>query len=308
MAIRSAGSPPARPLLTALLHRQRTGEGQYIDLAQVECLFPLVAPWLIEQAVTGKVAPKTGNRHPTYVPHGLFPCDGDDAWVAVAVDRRRSLACALRRDRTGATSPPIPSWPRPAAGAPSRRSWRRRSPPGRKLARRTRRWKRCRPLGVAAGAARGLAEMVLYEPHLLARGYWQAVERPHMEWPQQPSPVFREDGLPYPIRLPAPTLGQSSREVLTRLLGLTAAELGPAGSRRRDRRGPDSRHPAPPRSSALLHEAVAKARAEASPSAWRNRLHMGECRTSSVPPVKAPETLPSTRLSPVLYIDPGAEI
>ncbi len=72
-------------LLTALLHRKRTGEGQYIDLSQVECLFPLVAPWLIEQAVTGQVAPRTGNRHPIFAPHGCFPCDGHDAWVVIAV-------------------------------------------------------------------------------------------------------------------------------------------------------------------------------------------------------------------------------
>ncbi len=72
-------------LLTALLHRQRTGEGQFIDLSQVECLFPLVAPWLIEQSVTGEVSPRTGNRHPSFVPHGCFPCDGDDAWVVIAV-------------------------------------------------------------------------------------------------------------------------------------------------------------------------------------------------------------------------------
>ena len=72
-------------LLTALLHRQCTGEGQYIDLSQVECLFPFVAPWLIEQAVTGKVGPKLGNRHPVFVPHGCFPCDGPDAWVVVAL-------------------------------------------------------------------------------------------------------------------------------------------------------------------------------------------------------------------------------
>ena len=52
-------------LLTALLHRQRTGEGQYIDLSQVECLFPLVAPWLIEQAVTG--AGRAAHRQPAPV-------------------------------------------------------------------------------------------------------------------------------------------------------------------------------------------------------------------------------------------------
>jgi crotonobetainyl-CoA:carnitine CoA-transferase CaiB-like acyl-CoA transferase len=114
--------------------------------------------------------------------------------------------------------------------------------------------------GVAAGAARGLTEVLLYEPHLLARGYWQEVERPHMEWLQQPSPAFREDGHPYPIRLAAPTLGQSSRAVLTRLLGLTRAELdrleaaGVIGER------PISAAQRKPRSSALLHEAAAKAR------------------------------------------------
>ena len=79
--------------------------------------------------------------------------------------------------------------------------------------------------GVAAGAARGLAEMVLFEPHLMARGYWQEIERPHLDYPHQPSPAFREDGEPYPIRGPAPTLGQSSREVLTRILNLTPADL-----------------------------------------------------------------------------------
>ena len=100
---------------------------------------------------------------------------------------------------------------------------------------------------------------MLYEPHLMARGYWQEVERPHMDWPQQPSPVFREDGRPYPIRLAAPTLGQSSREVLTRLLALTPAELD-----RLEAAGVIGETPIPatqrkPRSAASLHDAAARA-------------------------------------------------
>jgi crotonobetainyl-CoA:carnitine CoA-transferase CaiB-like acyl-CoA transferase len=110
--------------------------------------------------------------------------------------------------------------------------------------------------GVAAGAARGLAEMVLYEPHLMARGYWQDIPRPHMDFPQQPSAAFREEGQPYPIRRHAPTLGQSGREVLGRILGVGDAEL--------DRLEADAiigEFPIPlsqrrPRSSALIHDAA----------------------------------------------------
>src|SRR5208282_1977518 len=79
--------------------------------------------------------------------------------------------------------------------------------------------------GVAAGAARGFHELMLYEPQLTARGYWQDVPRPHLEWTMLPSPAFREDGEAYPIRFPAPTLGQSTREVLSRILGLSEAEM-----------------------------------------------------------------------------------
>jgi crotonobetainyl-CoA:carnitine CoA-transferase CaiB-like acyl-CoA transferase len=245
-------------LLTALLHRQRTGEGQFIDLSQVECLFPLVAPWLIEQAVTGQVAPKTGNRHPSYVPHGCFPCDGHDAWVVVAVTDDaawRALCRVIERPDLAAD---------PALATPTGRrtvegqleaviaDWTRARSPDEAM-------EALQAAGVAAGAARGLAEMVLYEPHLMARGYWQEIERPHLDFVQQPSPAFREEGEPYPIRLAAPTLGQSSREVLTRVLGLASDELD-----RLEAAGVIGETPVPasqrrPRSSALLHEAVAGA-------------------------------------------------
>ena len=130
-------------VLAALLHRKRTGEGQFVDLSQVECLFPLVAPWLIEQVVTGKVGPRLGARHPQYVPHGVFPCDGDDAWIVVAVtdDKAWAALCAVieRPDL-----PPIRRWRPRTAGALPRTGWRRRSRPGRRGARPTRRWRPCR--------------------------------------------------------------------------------------------------------------------------------------------------------------------
>jgi crotonobetainyl-CoA:carnitine CoA-transferase CaiB-like acyl-CoA transferase len=244
-------------LLTALLHRQRTGEGQFIDLSQVECLFPLVAPWLIEQSVTGQVAPRTGNRHRAHAPHGCFSCEGDDAWVVIAVtdDKAWQALCRVIERPDLAADAALAS----AAGRRAAQdaleaaigAWTTTRSPDAAM-------EALQAAGVAAGAARGLAEVVLYEPHLMARGYWQEVERPHLEWRQQPSPVFREEGRPYPIRRPAPTLGQSSREVLTRLLGLAPGDLD-----RLEAAGVIGETPIPagqrkPRSSALLHEAAAR--------------------------------------------------
>ncbi|HTX48707.1 MAG TPA: CoA transferase, partial [Caulobacteraceae bacterium] len=211
-------------LLTALLHRQRTGEGQYIDLSQVECLFPLAAPWMIEQSVTGRVAPRLGSRHSRFAPHGCFPCDGDDAWVVIAVtnDGAWRALCEVMERGDLAANPALAT----AAGRRAVESeleaaitgWTRGRSPDEAM-------EALQAAGVAAGAARGLVETLLYEPHLLARGYWQEVPRPHLDFFHQPSPAFREDGTPYPIRLPAPTLGQSTREVLRRLLGVAEAEL-----------------------------------------------------------------------------------
>ena len=77
-------------MLVALLHRRETGEGQFIDLSQVQCMLPFTAAWAIEQSAarqsgSGKVAPRAGNRHPSFVPHGVFPSAGSDKWVSIAV-------------------------------------------------------------------------------------------------------------------------------------------------------------------------------------------------------------------------------
>ncbi len=245
-------------LLTALLHQQRTGEGQFIDLAQVECLFPLAAPWIIDQATTGRVRPRIGNRHPRFVPHGCFPCEGEDAWVVIAVTSDaawRSLCQVIARSDLAADPALATADGRRAAEdtlEAAISAWTGDRSPDEAM-------EALQAAGVPAGAARGLNELILYEPQLTARGYWQEVERPHLDFPYQPSPVFREDGVPYPIRMPAPTLGQSTREVLGRLLGLSAAELDRLEAERIIGETPIPSTERRPRSSAVIHEAAAAA-------------------------------------------------
>jgi crotonobetainyl-CoA:carnitine CoA-transferase CaiB-like acyl-CoA transferase len=212
-------------LLVALLHQQRTGEGQNIDLSQVECMLPLVAPALIEQSATGQISPRIGNRHPVHVPQGAFRCQGDDAWVAVTVtdDAAWRALCGVlgREDLAGLTAVErradqesleamIAAWTAARSADAAMAA--------------------LQSVGVAAGVARLPAELD-QDPHLVARGFWRRVDRPFIGPHWQSSSAFREGSAPYPIRRVAPTLGQDNTAILGGRLGLGEAELADLAAR-----------------------------------------------------------------------------
>ena len=76
-------------LLAALDHRNRTGEGVYIDQAQAEGTLQFLAPALIDYKNGGPALERRGNDDPQMCPHGVFPClapEGrSESWVAIAV-------------------------------------------------------------------------------------------------------------------------------------------------------------------------------------------------------------------------------
>lgn len=75
----------AAALLTALEYRRRTGKGQWIEQSQFESALHFLAPPVMDYIVNGRVATRHGNRLAYASPHGVFPCRGDDCWVAIAV-------------------------------------------------------------------------------------------------------------------------------------------------------------------------------------------------------------------------------
>ena len=75
----------AAALLAAVDHRRRTGEGQYIDLSQLEATTYGLDAALLDYLNTGREAAALGNRHLEHAPHGVFPCTGEDRWCAIAV-------------------------------------------------------------------------------------------------------------------------------------------------------------------------------------------------------------------------------
>ncbi|NQX88512.1 MAG: CoA transferase [Halioglobus sp.] len=74
----------ASALAAALLYRRRTGHGLHIDLSQVETGVYSLSPWLLEYGMTGHCRTRAGNRDERAAPHGVFPCQGADRWIAIA--------------------------------------------------------------------------------------------------------------------------------------------------------------------------------------------------------------------------------
>jgi crotonobetainyl-CoA:carnitine CoA-transferase CaiB-like acyl-CoA transferase len=212
----------AAALLTALRHQHRTGQGQYVDLSQVEAMFPLASHGILAQAATGAAPPRRANRSPRHAPHGVYPCrsgeGAPDEWLLLQVfdeHQWRSLvhlAPGLREfggvddriARADELDAAIAAWTRPQRAHPL--------------------MQRLQAAGIPAAATHA-ASTLLHDPHLAARGYWQWLERAVVGEQPNPSPPYRTGPEPMPIRTVAPTLGQHNREVLGGILGLNDEAL-----------------------------------------------------------------------------------
>jgi crotonobetainyl-CoA:carnitine CoA-transferase CaiB-like acyl-CoA transferase len=71
-------------VMCALDHRRRTGEGQYVNLSQLEATIAVIGEVMMEGIASGGDPPRPGNRSAAAAPHGCYRCRGDDRWCAVA--------------------------------------------------------------------------------------------------------------------------------------------------------------------------------------------------------------------------------
>jgi crotonobetainyl-CoA:carnitine CoA-transferase CaiB-like acyl-CoA transferase len=207
-------------VLAALEHRRRTGQGQYIEMAQTEAAAFLLGERYLESACTGRAAAPHGNAAEYAVPHGVYPCAGDDRWCAIAVVGdgawQRFRHCLEWEDQ--------PAWATLAGRLAARAE----------IDRRVAEWTRARSAddvattlqaaGVSALAVLGPDELRA-DPHLLGRGAIVTVEHPE---------IGPERHIANPLRLsrtelaparPAPLLGADTASVLSELLGLDAVEV-----------------------------------------------------------------------------------
>jgi crotonobetainyl-CoA:carnitine CoA-transferase CaiB-like acyl-CoA transferase len=80
----TVGAAAAYAAVAALLHREVSGAGQFVDVSAVETLSSMIGDCLLEQSLTGTRLVPDGNNHPDLCPHGCYPCAGG-SWVSVAV-------------------------------------------------------------------------------------------------------------------------------------------------------------------------------------------------------------------------------
>ncbi|MBI2849809.1 MAG: CoA transferase [Chloroflexi bacterium] len=72
-------------ILGALEYRRRTGQGQYLDCSQNESGMQCMVPAILDYTANGRVAERMGNKCPYAAPHNVYPCTGNDMWVAISV-------------------------------------------------------------------------------------------------------------------------------------------------------------------------------------------------------------------------------
>jgi benzylsuccinate CoA-transferase BbsF subunit len=212
-------------LISALDHRRRTGEGQYIDVSQYEASLQFLAPYLLDAQINGRVLHRQGNRSPTAAPHGIFRCldeDGLDRWVAIAVETEAQWQALRRR----ANDLPMLADPRFATleGRKTHEdelealigAWT-----SSQTARRV--TERLQPEVPAAPVLTNLE--LPNDPQLKSRGYLHRLKHAEVgEIFYEGSQVIATETQSYP-RKAAPAFGADSRQVLEELLGYSAADI-----------------------------------------------------------------------------------
>ena len=212
----AGGVTGAGALLTALRHQAKTGEGQFVDLSQVEALFPLGIQGILHQSVHGEPPVRTGNRHPEQVPHGVYPCAEEDTWIVIQVSNEaqwqalRQLAgldfsdLSDRQARIDELEEALATWTSKHESKALMYKLQSAKIPA---------------------AATYRASELLDHPQHQAREQWQWLDRAIVGHQPNPSPPYRPVGKPIEISTPAPTMGQHNSLVLGELLGLKQSDM-----------------------------------------------------------------------------------
>lgn len=217
------GSHALFAIQLALRDRERSGEGQLVEVPLVEVGLNASAEQVIEFSAYGKRIGREGNRSRGAAPQGIYRTQGDDAWVAVSIEsdaQWEGLRAALGD----------PAWARDEAYA---------SAPGRlaehdaidaELRRELAKLERDGCVEALANAGVPAAPIVNAletgsNPQARARGFFQEIEHPLSGKTPYGSYPARFDGRYAEWSRPAPTLGQHNEEVLREQLGLSDEEL-----------------------------------------------------------------------------------
>ncbi len=211
-------------LIAALIHRRKTGRGQFIDVSQTEASLQFLAPLVMDYTTNGRVATRRGNRDAEAAPHGIYRCQGEgEKWCAIAVrtdEEWRSFCNAIGN----------PEWAKdPKFATLSARQenegeldnlveqWTLNYPPEQVMT-------RLQESGVPAGLVES-GEDVVADPQLNHRGTHVILEHPEIGPHIYEPPPYRFSKTPHELTMPAPCMGQHNEYVLKEILGMSDDEV-----------------------------------------------------------------------------------
>ena len=213
----------ASVIISALLYRRRSGKGQHIDLSQYQAMVSTLGPTLMDAQINHRVQSRTGGGSTTAAPHGIYRCQGQDRWCAIAVsteDEWIGLGRALGN----------PVWTQDARFSTLigrlqhvedldglLTSWTSTLPAETVM-------ERLQAEGVAAGVVQNAQDLLERDPQLRHRGHYHQLTHPVTGPTYYMGPPFQLSETPSAMR-PAPCLGQHNAEIYGNLLNMSDADI-----------------------------------------------------------------------------------
>ncbi len=217
-----AGVAAAAAVATALIHRRRSGRGQYIDLAQREAMSTMLGEFYMDWSMNRRLPEHQGNGHDWMAPHNIYPCAGEEEWIAICV-RSDAEWEALKRVM-GA-----PDWAEHDDFSDQILRWEHREQLDQAVAEwtaahsKTELFAALRDERIPSSPVWKTLE-VIRDPHLAARRYYEPLRHPEVGIWMVHGWLWRTAGAGPCVLAPAPDFGQHNEEILGGLLGLSSAE------------------------------------------------------------------------------------
>ncbi|MBI4640474.1 MAG: CoA transferase [Candidatus Tectomicrobia bacterium] len=220
----------AMAVLLAIYARNRTGQGQYIDLAQVEAAATLTGPAILEFFVNGRPSRRpgipNGNRleHPSTAPHGVYRCAGVDRWCAIAVftDEEWEALCKAMGNPVWTNDPKFSTRLARVANQDELdcliEEWTVNYDPHDLM-------RLLQSMGVRAGAVQNAEDLTIRDPQIEERKLWVELDHPEVGRAKFDGIPIKLSETPGKLRRHGPLIGQDNDYVYGEILGMSPEEI-----------------------------------------------------------------------------------
>lgn len=217
------GTVSAFVALAALIRKQKTGKGMYVDVSSSEAISSLIGSDLMGYTMNGVSPMRRGNEDSILAPHQVYRCKGQDKWVSIAVateEEWKSLCDVMGN----------PEWTKDPKFMDTYQRWYNRKELDELMSQWTINYTdyevmhMLQAAGVAAIPSMS-AEEILSDPHSEARGIFTKVNHPILGEKTVVMPPWRFSETPAEIYKSAPLLGENNDEIFGGLLGMSKEEM-----------------------------------------------------------------------------------